>query len=79
VVGTDAGGVPELLVDGAGILVPPANDGELAAALELLARDRRKRAALAEQGRARVGEAFAVERIAAALLERFRECGRGRG
>ena len=77
VVATDAGGVPELLVDGAGILVPPANDGELAAALELLARDPEKRAALAERGRARVEEAFAVERIAAALLERFRECGRG--
>jgi colanic acid/amylovoran biosynthesis glycosyltransferase len=78
VVGTDAGGVPELLADEAGILVPPGSHGELAAALELLARDPRKRGALAERGRARIEAAFAVERIAAALLDRFRDCAAGR-
>jgi colanic acid/amylovoran biosynthesis glycosyltransferase len=76
VVGTDAGGVPELLADGAGLLVPPGDVPALAEALDLLARDPAKRAALGERGRARVEEAFSVERIAAELQARFRDCGR---
>ena len=78
VIGTDAGGVSELLGGEAGILVPAGDAGGLAAALELLADDPAKRAALAERGRARVEAAFAVERIATALLERFRNCAAGR-
>jgi colanic acid/amylovoran biosynthesis glycosyltransferase len=74
VVGTDAGGVPELLGDGAGLLVPPGDVPALADALEQLARDPARRAALGEQGRARVEEAFSVERIAAELRARFRGC-----
>jgi colanic acid/amylovoran biosynthesis glycosyltransferase len=76
VVGTDAGGVPELLGDGAGLLVPPGDVPALADALELLAREPAKRAALGERGRARVEEAFSVERIAGELQARFRDCAR---
>jgi colanic acid/amylovoran biosynthesis glycosyltransferase len=76
VVGTDAGGVPELLADGAGLLVPPGDVPALADALELLAREPAKRAALGERGRARVEEAFSVERIAGELQARFRDCAR---
>jgi colanic acid/amylovoran biosynthesis glycosyltransferase len=74
VIGTAAGGVPELLADGAGLLVPPADPAALAAAIEELARDPAGRASLGARGRARVEEAFAVERIAAELHARFREC-----
>lgn len=74
VIGTAAGGVPELLAHGAGLLVPPADPAALAAAIEELARDPAGRAALAARGRARIEEAFAVERIAAELNARFREC-----
>jgi colanic acid/amylovoran biosynthesis glycosyltransferase len=79
VVGTDAGGVPELLGDGAGLLVPPCDPSALADAIELLARDDALRASLADRGRQRVEEAFSVERIVAALHRRFRECAPGRG
>lgn len=79
VVGTDAGGVPELLAEGAGILVSPGDPGALADALELLARHPAKRASLGERGRARVEEAFSAERIATLLVARFRECAGVRG
>jgi glycosyltransferase involved in cell wall biosynthesis len=74
VVGTDTGGVPELLAEEAGLLVRAGDAVALAEALELLARDPTTRAAFGERGRARVEEAFSVERIAAELEARFREC-----
>jgi colanic acid/amylovoran biosynthesis glycosyltransferase len=74
VIGTRTGGIPELLEGGAGLLVPPAEADALADALEQLAGDPVLRAELGERGRARVEEAFSVERVAAALLVRFREC-----
>jgi colanic acid/amylovoran biosynthesis glycosyltransferase len=73
-VGTESGGVSELLGDGAGILVPPADVGALARALEALATDPALRARLGAAGRRRVEERFDVERVAAELAARFREC-----
>jgi colanic acid/amylovoran biosynthesis glycosyltransferase len=74
VIGTTTGGTPELLEDGAGLLVPPADPDALADAFERLAGDEALRATLADRGRRRVEEAFSVDRVAAALLERFRDC-----
>jgi glycosyltransferase involved in cell wall biosynthesis len=73
-VGTETGGVPELLGDGAGLLVHPRDAEALADALELLSRDATVRASFAQRGRARVEGEFSVERIAAALHARFRDC-----
>ena len=73
-VGTDAGGTPELLRDGAGIVVPQGDSKALAAAIERLAGDPDLRAELGARGRERVREAFAADEVAAALLARFRDC-----
>lgn len=73
-VGTDAGGTPELLRDGAGIVVPQGDPKALAAAIERLAGDPALRAELGVRGRERVREAFAADEVAAALLARFRDC-----
>jgi glycosyltransferase involved in cell wall biosynthesis len=75
VVGTAAGGTPELLREGAGLLVPPGDPAALAQALEKLADDPSLRAELGAAGRKRVEESFAIEETAAALLGRFAECG----
>jgi glycosyltransferase involved in cell wall biosynthesis len=73
-VGTESGGIPELLRDGAGIIVPPADSEALAEALATLAGDTALRATLAARGRKRVEDEFSGERVAAALLSRFGEC-----
>ncbi len=54
-VGTAVGAVPEILGD-AGVVVPPADAGALAAALSGLLNDKARRAALGEAGRRRVLE-----------------------
>jgi colanic acid/amylovoran biosynthesis glycosyltransferase len=74
VVATESGGIPELLSDGAGLLVPPADSEALAEALERIAGDPALRTTLAERGRRRIEEAFSVAEIASALHSRFREC-----
>jgi glycosyltransferase involved in cell wall biosynthesis len=74
VVGTDTGGIPELLGGGAGLLVPPGDPEALAGTLERLAGDEALRGALGRQGRARVEGEYALETVAAALLGRFRDC-----
>jgi colanic acid/amylovoran biosynthesis glycosyltransferase len=73
-ISTETGGIPELLDDGAGILVPPADSEALAEALATLVEDGALRAALAVRGRERVEEEFSADRVAAALHARFREC-----
>ena len=74
-VGTETGGTSELLDDGAGILVPPADADALAESLSRLASEPELRAELAQAGRLRVEERFDVERVAEELASRFADCG----
>jgi colanic acid/amylovoran biosynthesis glycosyltransferase len=67
VVSTDVGGTPELLRDGAGMLVEPANARALAAALRRLVLEPAFRRDLAQKGRARVEAEYAVVDAAAQL------------
>ncbi len=75
VVATRAGGIPEAVSDGTtGILVPPQDEQALAGAIVQLLKDPARRARFGEAGRARVVEAFSVDRLVAgttAVYERW--------
>ncbi len=71
VVGTVAGGTPELLRDGAGLLVPPADPQALADAIELIARHPDLRRRLSIAGRKRVEEEFDVRKAMAELVRQI--------
>ncbi len=68
VISTNVGGVPELLHDGAGLMVSPRDPAALADAIRRLVGDARLRRQLAEAGRRRVEEGWAVETVVASLL-----------
>ena len=68
VIGTMAGGTPELLSKGAGILVPPADSNALADAIALLATNPALRQKLGTAGRNRIEEKFDVRSIVRELL-----------
>lgn len=75
VIGTDAGGVRELIADGAtGLLVPPGEAGALAAAMARVMRDGDLRAALGSAARDRIVQDFASRRSADALADALRKC-----
>ena len=73
VVSTTTGGIPELLHDGAGMLVPPKDPTALADAVERVLRDPALRSGFAEKGRIRVQESFSVQSVVSALLARMVE------
>lgn len=75
VIATETGGIPELLGDGAGLLVPPKDPEALAEAIARLATDPDLRRTLGERGRKRVEEGFSVEAVARRLAEWFAERG----
>jgi glycosyltransferase involved in cell wall biosynthesis len=62
VISTRTGGIPELLQDGAGIMVPPQDVASLAAAVERLFRNPSLREGLAAAGRRRIEREFSVDR-----------------
>lgn len=69
VIGTAAGGVPEIIEDGVtGLLVPPGDPAALAAAVERLRRDPELRRRLAAAGKNAAAERFDEERHFAELL-----------
>lgn len=71
VIGTDNGGIPELLRDGAGLIVSQRNKMELADALAQIAKDEEMRATLSQQGRERVKQDFSAENVARKLRNLF--------
>ena len=69
IVATQAGGIPEVVVDGeTGMLVPPRDGAALAAAILAMLRDEPGRRRMAEAGLARVRTAFSVDRMVEATL-----------
>jgi colanic acid/amylovoran biosynthesis glycosyltransferase len=76
VVVTGAGGVPELVDDGSdGILVQPRNPGELAAALERVARDRELATRLAAAARRKIETSFQSDQSARVLCRYLQSLG----
>jgi glycosyltransferase involved in cell wall biosynthesis len=68
-IGSDAGGIPEMLVDGdTGLLVPPRSPRVLADALETLIRDPALRSRLGENGRRRCEANFSIDAHVRAVL-----------
>jgi glycosyltransferase involved in cell wall biosynthesis len=66
IVATRAGGIPEVVEDGAtGLLVPPRDHEAMAAAIVRLLRDGPRRRQMGEAGLARVRARFTVERMVA--------------
>ena len=65
------GGIPELLHDGAGVLVPERSPGAIADAIERLVADPAYREAVVERGSARIRQEFAIELICLELATRF--------
>ena len=73
VVSTSCGAIPELVTEGTGLLVEPADPAALADALRRL-RDPELRRRLSAAGRERVQTEFDVDRVAARLGELFAAC-----
>jgi glycosyltransferase involved in cell wall biosynthesis len=80
VVATRVGGVPELVAEGTGLLVPPGDVDALHAALDLVLRDAELRGRLGRAARARVETHYALDAFRAAHIEVYeRELSRVRG
>jgi glycosyltransferase involved in cell wall biosynthesis len=79
VIATAVGGVPEMVVDGVtGLLVPPGDPEAMARALDQLAADPARRAAMGTQGRKRA-LSFSIERSVNAFAEIYAGCAARRG
>ena len=77
VVATRVGGLPELIQDGvSGVLVAPADEAELAAAIVPLARDPALRRCIGKAARERVLREFTWQAITSRTLEVYREVSR---
>jgi colanic acid/amylovoran biosynthesis glycosyltransferase len=76
VVSTTTGGISELLGEGAGSLVPPADPAALARAIGRLIEEPELRVQQGDAGRRRVEENFALEKVVDELIARFEACAR---
>jgi glycosyltransferase involved in cell wall biosynthesis len=78
VVGTNAGGIPEVVADGVtGILVPPRDAQAMADAIVRLLKDEALRRRMGEAGLSRVRERFSAERMVAGTLGVYERAVRG--
>ena len=73
VASTGAGGLPEMLGRGAGLVVPSGDAGGLAEAVARILEDTALRSDLAERARAEVSR-FTDRRMADAVLSVYRSC-----
>jgi glycosyltransferase involved in cell wall biosynthesis len=73
VASTSAGGLPEMLHEGGGILVPPRNPDALAGAVRRILCDPDLRQRVVQQA-SRTVESFSAERMAAEVLTVYRSC-----
>ena len=72
---TSAGGLPELVADGSGVVVPPADAGALAAALGALLRDRERAGAMGLSGARSAEGATSWRAIGEATLAAYEKHG----
>ena len=75
VISTTTGGIPELLGNGAGILVPPEDCEALANAIERLLKDPEIRREIGIKGREKVKKEFAIDSVVQKLIELFKSPG----
>jgi len=73
VASTSAGGLPEMLAQGAGVLAPPRNPEALAGAIRRILCDGHLRARIVEQA-TRTVERFTADRMAAEVRSVYRSC-----
>ncbi|WP_323720630.1 glycosyltransferase family 4 protein [Acetomicrobium sp.] len=73
VISTTTGGIPELLDNGAGILVPPEDSEALANAIEQLFKDAELRRELGIKGREKVEKEFAIDSVVRKMVEMFKD------
>jgi glycosyltransferase involved in cell wall biosynthesis len=73
VASTSAGGIPEMLPNGSGLLVPPGNHVALAGAVSQILDDSALRRSLIENARAAV-QRFSAHRMAAEVRNVYRSC-----
>jgi len=72
-VASDTGGIPEVVVHGeTGLLVPPRNSGELAAAITKLLKDPARRDRMGQAGLARVKRIFSADQMVEKTLAVYR-------
>ncbi|MGB5813068.1 MAG: glycosyltransferase [Polyangiales bacterium] len=71
VVATEVGGIPELLDDDAGIVVPPGDPNTLVEALSSLASNPGVARSLGSRGAARIRETYSIERTADRYVELY--------
>jgi glycosyltransferase involved in cell wall biosynthesis len=76
VISTRMGGIPEVVPEGAGILVPPGDESSLAEAMERLRTDRGLRREMGGKGRLHVVERFGWDMVAE-KFERYLACPHG--
>jgi len=69
VVATRVGGLPELVMAGAGLLVPPGDASALAAALSLMLEDAGRRRGAGSSGRAHVQRRYSIEALVDAYAD----------
>ncbi len=74
VIATDAGGVPEIVIDGqTGILVPPEDAAALRKAIQRLLKDDELRRGMGTRGRERVVQRYQLDDHMARLVEIFQQ------